>query len=307
MSHTALLVRPQIAVFLFLLAVLGCHESARAAPVDEHRAAAVQGTVEIDNVAGAIDLRGWDRPEVAVSGTIGKEVERVELTGDGNHTSIRVLLPRGGRWGSRGEGEAHLIVQVPSGSAIAATLVSSDLKVTAIRGDCKVQTVSGNIAGDVGGDVHVNSVSGNVTLAATSSKLMEVKSISGDLILTGGNAETEITTVSGSAKVKLGTVPRARFKTVSGDLTVALAAAAGAQIEGESVSGDIKLDFAAEPAADYDIQTFSGNIHNCFGPKASEAHHGPGSRLSFRTGDGRVRIATHSGDVRLCVTGEHRE
>src|ERR1700744_6586362 len=77
-----------------VLLVLPC-SLAHAASVDEHRAANPQGAVEIDNVAGSIDVQGWDKPEVAVSGTIGKDVERVDVTGDSNRTSIRVVLPRG--------------------------------------------------------------------------------------------------------------------------------------------------------------------------------------------------------------------
>jgi DUF4097 and DUF4098 domain-containing protein YvlB len=98
-------------------------------------------------------------------------------------------------------------------------------------------------------------------------------------------------------------VSRARFKTVSGNLSATLAAAADAQIEGESVSGDIKLDFASAPAADFDIQTLSGDIDNCFGPKPAESRHGAGARLTFKAGDSsaRVRISTRSGDVRLCA------
>jgi DUF4097 and DUF4098 domain-containing protein YvlB len=151
--------------------------------------------------------------------------------------------------------------------------------------------------------VHANSVSGDIHLDVQSAKLIEVKTISGDIVLTGKTAEIEATTVSGTAHLTLGTVSRARFKTISGDITVALAAAPGAQMEGESVSGDIKLEFASTPEADFDIQTISGDIDNCFGPKPNESRHGPGARLSFKTGDSgaRVHISTRSGDVRLCV------
>jgi hypothetical protein len=273
-----------------------------ATSVDEHRAASPQGAVEIDNVAGAIDVQGWDKSEVAVTGTIGKDVERVEVTGDSSRTSIRVVLPHGHSWGMR-DGEAHLVVHVPANSSIAASLVSSDLKVSAVHGSLELRTVSGNISGEGGGDVHANTVSGDIRFKATAAKVIEIKAISGNIELTGGNADIEATTVSGDARLSLGTVSRARFKTVSGDFSATLSAAADAQIEGQSVSGDIKLDFASAPAADFDIQTLSGEIDNCFGPKPVESRHGPGARLSFKTGEGsaRVRISSNSGEVRLCA------
>ena len=85
--------------------------------------------------------------------------------------------------------------------------------------------------------------------------------------------------------------------------TGSLAAASDAEIDGQSVSGDIRLDFASEPMADFDVQTLSGDINNCFGPKPVEPRHGPGKRLTFKTGEtsARVHLTTNSGDVRLCT------
>lgn len=278
-----------------------------ATAVDEHRPANPQGVVEIDNIAGSIDVQGWDKSEVAVTGTIGKDVDRVEVTNGADRTSIRVVVTKNHNWGSGRDGAANLVIHVPAGSSIAATLVSADLKVSAVHGDFKAQTVSGNISGEVGGDVHANAVSGDIHLVAGSAKAIEAKSISGDVVLTGGNADTEVTTVSGNAKLNLGTVPRARLRTISGDLSANLTAAPDISIEAESISGDIKLDFASTPAADYDVQTLSGDIENCFGPEAVRPQHGPGHHLRFKTGDGRVRVTTKSGDVRLCAKGAHRD
>jgi DUF4097 and DUF4098 domain-containing protein YvlB len=303
MSHAQLTSRLNNPALICVLTTLAFPWLAHAATsVDEHRAANPQGVVEIDNVAGLIDVQGWDKSEVAVTGTIGKDVERVEVAGEGNRTSVRVILPQGHHWGMR-DGEAHLVIHVPTNSSVAASMVSSDLKVSAVHGGLELRTVSGNISGEGGGDVHANAVSGDIRLTANSAKVIEVKAISGNIVLNGGNADVEATTVSGDAHLTLGTVSRARFKTVSGDLSATLAAAADAQIEGESVSGDVKLDFASAPAADFDIQTISGEIDNCFGPKPIESRHGPGARLTFKTGDSsaRVRISSHSGDVRLCA------
>jgi DUF4097 and DUF4098 domain-containing protein YvlB len=273
-----------------------------ATSVDEHRAANPQGAVEIENVAGSIDVQGWDKSEVAVSGTIGKDVERVEVSGEGNRTSIRVILPKGSNWGMR-DGAAHLTVRVPANSSIATSLVSSDFKISAVRGGLELRTVSGNISGEGGGDLHANAVSGDIHFTAAAAKVIEVKAISGNIVLTAGNVDIEATTVSGDARLTLGSVSRARLKTVSGNLSATLAATGDAQIDGESVSGDIKLDFASAPAADFDVQTLSGDINNCFGPKPTESRHGPGARLTFKTGDSsaRVRISTRSGDVELCA------
>jgi DUF4097 and DUF4098 domain-containing protein YvlB len=271
--------------------------------IQERRAADPQGEVEIVNVSGTVEIHGWDRSEVEVGGTAGDNVVRVDVTSAGNRTSIHVVSRSAPAWGS--DAEAHLIVHVPAKSAVMATLVSADFKVTGVLGDLKVQSVSGSLTGDVGGNVRATTVSGNVRLTARAAKVIEVKTISGDIQLTGGGGEVDITTVSGSATIELADVTRARFKSVSGDMTAELALAPEGQLESESVSGDVSVKFAAEPAAEFDVQSFSGDIRNCFGPKPMQSHYGPGSRLEFKNGEGHahVRVNTKSGDVRLCVKG----
>jgi DUF4097 and DUF4098 domain-containing protein YvlB len=271
--------------------------------IQERRAADPQGEIEIVNVSGTVELDGWDRSEVEVSGTAGDNVERVDVTSAGNRTTIHVVSRNSHGWGS--DSEARLVVHVPAKSAVTATLVSADFKVTGVLGDLKLQAVSGSVSGDVGGDIRATTVSGDVRLKARAAKTIEVKTISGNIQLMGGGGDVDITTVSGSATIELADVTRGRFKSVSGELTAALALVPDGQIEGESVSGDVSLNFAGAPAAEFDVQSFSGDIKNCFGPKPMESRYGPGSRLQFKNGDGhaRVRINTKSGDVHLCVKG----
>jgi hypothetical protein len=269
--------------------------------IQEHRAADPQGEVEIVNVAGTVEVDAWNRSEVEVSGTAGDNVEWVDVSTAGNRTLIHVVSRSARAWGAGGE--ADLVVHVPAKSAVTASLVSADFKVTGILGDLKVQSVSGNLKGDAGGNVRATTVSGDVHLTAHAAKMIEVKTISGNIQLMGGGGEADITTVSGSVMIELADVTRGRFKSVSGDMTAELALAPDGQLESESVSGDVSLKFATAPAAEFDLQSFSGDIRNCFGPKPMESRHGPGSRLEFKNGEGRahVRVNTKSGDVRLCA------
>jgi hypothetical protein len=287
---------------LVFLAAMTPWSSARAdKPIAEHVAADAKGTVEIGNVAGSVEVSGWDRAEVDVTGNIEDGVERVDVHSSGSRTSVTVVLRPGLSHG----GEAHLSIHVPAASALTATLVSSDLKLAGVRGEVKVQTVSGNISGDVGGDVRASTVSGSVRLMANDSRRMEIKTISGDVRVGGGGGEVEVTTVSGTAKAELGALSRGRFKTVSGDVTAKLTLGADAQLDGESVSGSLTFDFGSDPKAQFDVQSFSGEIQSCFGPAPEKPRYGPGSRLSFDTGGGhgRVHIDTKSGDVKLCAAG----
>jgi len=271
--------------------------------IEENRPADPQGEVEIFNVAGVVEIVGWDRAEVQVTGETGDNVERVDVISAGNRTSVHVVSRSDRRWGS--DDEARLTVHVPAKSTVRATLVSANLKVAGIQGDSVLRTVSGDVKGEVGGNVRADTVSGNVKLTARAATSIEVKTISGDILLSGGGGEADVTTVSGDAKIELGTLRRGRFKSVSGDLYASLTLDPEGQVEGESVSGTIRVEFAHEPAADIDVQSFSGTIDSCFGPKPTESRYGPGSHLTFKSGEShaRVRLDTKSGDVRLCYTG----
>jgi hypothetical protein len=270
--------------------------------VDQKLAADPQGTVEISNVAGRVEVQGWDRAEIAVSGTLGEDVERLEFTSSGGRAEVRVILPKSG---SRNDGDAHLVVRVPARSTVSANVVSADFVSRGVVGRQQVQSVSGNVEADVGRDSRVNSVSGDVRLGTRSDAgRLEVRTVSGDVQVSGGaGGDVDVTSVSGDARLALGTVTRGRFKSVSGDLRVDSGLANDGRFEAESVSGDVTIAFATRPPADYDVETLSGSIENCYGPKPVEPKYGPGSRLTFRDGSGsaQVRIDTKSGDVSVCT------
>lgn len=271
--------------------------------IHELREADAQGEIEIVNVSGNVEVEAWNRNEVEVSGSVGNNVERVELTGEGNRTAIHVLTRSAHSWNS--DNEANLLIHVPAKSRVSATLVSANIKITGVLGDLNLQTVSGNVNGDAGGDVRATTVSGHVQLTAHAAKAMEIRTISGDIQLKGGGGEVDLTTVSGTATLELADVTRARLKSISGDASATLTLAPDGQLESESVSGNVNLMFGSEPPAEFDVQSFSGDIKNCFGPKPVESRYGPGSRLQFKNADGhaRVRVNTKSGDVKLCVKG----
>ena len=283
---------------VLLLAASAAHASRN---IDEQRPADAHASVDINSVSGTLDLVGWDKPSVQVTGTVGTDIDRVDVNGDSNHISIQVVSRSMRMWGS--DSTAHLTVHVPSGAAVSTTLVSADFKVSGLNGDLELHSVSGDAKGETGGNLRVNTVSGNIRINAMQAKSLAAKSVSGDIEISGGNGEADVTTVSGSVKVKLGTQSHVHLKSVSGDITATLTLAGDAQLDGEAVSGDITLKIAGNASADYDVETHSGTISNCFGPKPVEPRYGPGSKLMFKNGDSnaRVHVVTHSGDVRVCT------
>jgi Putative adhesin len=270
--------------------------------VNEQRAADPHAAVEINAVSGKIRVQGWDKPTVEVTGTLGNDQDRVEVSGDPAHVSIQVIQRSNIQlWGT--DGGPRLTVRVPTASSLSLTLVSTDFAVSELSGDLDLHTVSGDASGDVGGNLRVTTVSGDVHMNAHAAKMLAVKTVSGDMVVSGGDGEADISTVSGDARITLGTQRHVRLKTVSGEFVTTLALTNDAQLDGESVSGDLSLKLTGPASGDFDIETHSGSIENCFGPKPTEARHGPGSKLQFKEGSGssRVHIVTNSGDVAICA------
>lgn len=262
-------------------------------PFRESHDADPQGMVEIIGVTDSVDVTGWDQPRVELTAQ-GELGNRIHFTARSGRTVIDVLP---------GGGKPQISIRVPSKSTLSVTLVNGNISIHGVAGDTNLRSVSGNIGGDVGGNLRANTATGSIHMSAPAAKMIEAKTIDGDIHLTGSPSEVEVVTVSGSVKVEFGPLSRGRFKSISGNVTAALSLAPDADLDGESVSGNLRFDFPSAPGAQFDLQSFSGTIDNCFGPKPERAHYGPGSRLEFKSGDGgaHVRIETKSGDVHLCA------
>ena len=298
----------QAAALTLLCSFVPRAESATRRAVDEHRAADPQGQVEIIDVSGRIDVVGWDKPEVAVAGTLGADVEKLDIVTAGPRTTIRVVFEHGGLhlgMSSGDGGGARLVVHVPQRSSLTTALVSADLVVKDLLGNQELQTVSGDVRSAAAREIRVRTVSGDVEVTAGAEcQRLEIGTVSGEVKVTGGGGEVTISTVSSDSHLALGTLSRARLKSVSGDHHLSGALAADGRLEAESVSGDVDIQFTGSvPPAEFDLQSFSGDLSTCSGKKPVKEGYGPGSRLTYREGAGtaRVRVDTKSGDVTVCT------
>ena len=263
--------------------------------------ATANGEVVISNVSGSVDVRGWDRNEVHVSGELGSDVERVDVETSGGRTTIKVVLPRG----SNNDSSADLEIQVPKMSSVEVSAVSADVSTRGVLGSQRLKSVSGEITADVtGDDSDIRSVSGDVTVRGSGKPVrLRVSSVSGNLDLSNAAGKLELVTVSGDARVQMTEASELRGKTTSGSLNLRAKLTRDARVDAEAVSGDITLHVSAPGGVSAEIESFSGDIEGCLaGAVERVSKYGPGKRLNVRTvEDGaRVRAKTLSGDVEIC-------
>lgn len=269
-------------------------------PIDETRKVDNDATISVENIAGEVIVKGWNKSEVKITGTLDKKAKKLEITGGGNRLSIKVEYPN--RVRNINEG-THLEIMVPSGCDLEIDVVSADVSVDAVTGDVEIEAVSGEVLlRGSPSEVEVECVSGNLDIdVQTNSANLEC--VSGDIEVRGVRGELECSVVSGSITVDAGKHMKSlECETVSGDIAVRgeLPEESNWSLEGHS--GEILLELSGDVDAEFSIETFSGKIHDAFGHKAHRtSKYAPGSELEFVEGSGSasVEIEVFSGDVRV--------
>lgn len=267
--------------------------------------AAADGLVMISNTAGSVDVTGWSRNSVEVTGTLGDDVEELIFERDGDEILIKVKAPSSSGWWGSKDIASKLKINVPKNSSLEVATISADINIEGVHGEQELQAISGNIDAETyGGDIEIESVSGDVEVEGDGSDGdFRVESVSGDVTVRRLAGDISAGSVSGEVTVVEGSFDRADIETVNGEIIFAAALRNSGRLEVETVNGDVRIDFIGDVSARVDIETFNGGVDNCFGPKAEQAsRHGPGLELSFveGAGNGRVSIETLNGDVHLC-------
>jgi DUF4097 and DUF4098 domain-containing protein YvlB len=263
--------------------------------------AAADGNVEVSNIAGSTEIRGWSRNSVEVKATLGDDVEELIVERNGDSILIKVKVPRHhGR-----DIDADLDIRIPENSSVDVSGVSADIDVEGVFGEQSLATVSGDVrAIGVSDDVEAASVSGDIEIGGTGKQAdVEAATVSGDVRLANIVGSLELESVSGDVTVTEGSFESVELETVNGDIEFVSELRDGGELGMESVNGSIEALFTKEVSGRFDIETFNGSIRNCFGPKPERtSKYSPGLELRFSQGDGEshVVIETLNGSIRIC-------
>jgi DUF4097 and DUF4098 domain-containing protein YvlB len=266
--------------------------------VNETRSASPDAEVSIEIFAGSVTVTAWDESRVSVEGTIGDDVESLEVDGEGDEIEISVEIPEH----SKGDLDlsAKLEIMVPRGVQLEVESLSADVTVTGVSAEVEVEVVSGDVTveGPVA-MVELEVVSGDIRVANPGS--VEIEAVSGDVTVQGMSGSGSIEAVSGDIKLD-GTLGDTEIEAVSGDIRFHGGFAAGAEVSISSVNGDVGLKLPGDVSARFEVSTFNGDIKSDFGgtPERTDPNE-PGMKLDATAGggDASVDIETFSGDVRI--------
>lgn len=263
--------------------------------INETRAAKADELVSINNSAGKVNITGTKKTEVTVTGTLGKNTERLDIKSVDGRTSIDVIIPKR----ARNVGGTTLEVTVPTSSRLKVVTTSADISVKDVKGSLSAESVSGDITlTGTPPKTTARSISGDIKLQGTDSDV-KVQTVSGDAGVTLDSGAVSATSVSGNLNVAAGRAQSAELESVSGNVAFEGGVAPGGTLSGNSHSGDVGFTLPETTSARFDLESFSGDVT---ADKAAEGDSaGTGKKVSFETGaaEADVKAVTFSGSVRV--------
>ena len=260
--------------------------------------------VQIQNFAGSVTVRTWDRNAVHIVASKTRRDE-VQVRARDAWVTISTVSSRGA------PGPLDYEITVPSRATLDIGGTYTDISVEGIRGSISATTVQGSVTvrgGD--GVISLKSVEGAVTLQDASGKVevngvnrglmlrnvtgdIAAETVNGSIILDGiESSDVEAVTVNGRVTYE-GTIHdrgRYRFGTHNGGIVISVPERANATVAAVTYQGTFASRFAL-PAG------------------ALDATEGPRRRANFSLGTGSARIEAESfqGNIILARPGEVSE
>lgn len=193
--------------------------------------------------------------------TVDGEQSEIEVTGDEallenlevRHDGDRIVVALSGKskfgfvvqLGSHVFGNAglHVRARVPHSSSVKVKTASSDMDFAGRFLGVDVNAVSGDlrIRGEVGDDVKVKTVSGDVELDHVGGDL-SVQSVSGDVRARRIDRGADLKSVSGDIRLEALVGGEVRFTSVSGDVEFGIAQGSILDVDAGSTSGDLSSE-----------------------------------------------------------------
>lgn len=276
-----------------LLLCTACSFSVNAEPyvAKEEKTFAVDGRPELSlrTFDGSIEVRSWDRPEVAL--TIERragsqaEAEALEVTAsqDGNRIAVEAKPPaRRVYVGFQGP-EVRFVVSMPAEADLTAASGDGSIAAAGINGRVELRSGDGSVRGErLRGEVVADTGDGSIALSDVAGRV-RANTGDGSVRISGAPNALEAHTGDGSIALELTgeAMLQEDWELTTGDGSVRVALPPTVNAELDARTGDGAID-----AADFGLRTREDSRHELRGPINAG-----GRMLRIRTGDGSITVA----------------
>lgn len=247
-------------------------------------------TIDVRLAGGSVDLSAEprDSAQIEVAPDDDSEVAReaaartrVELSGD----QLVIAAPEASGWLLRRSPRLRVTGRVPAGSTLRLKSAAADVTGHGEWADAKLNTATGDVyleraTGDLtvntaSGDIRADAVGGRLTVLTGSGDVSaqqvsgpaDVKNASGDVRIDDAGADLTVTTASGNATVGTTRQGWVRATTVSGNVSIGVAAGTGVWLDLNTLFGQASSDLTVTDDAGGDgheltvqVRAVSGNV-----------------------------------------------
>jgi hypothetical protein len=271
--------------------------AACAQQVDTTVAAQPNARVEIQNFAGSVVVRTWDRPAVRVVSAQGRR-DDVRVRGDNGVVSIMTI----GKNGVPARRDYEITVPARAPLDVSGTYTTIDID--GVRSSVSAATVQGDVTLRGGnGVISLKSVQGGVTAEGATGHI-EINGVNRGILLRNLDGDIAAETVNGS--IVLDGIKSADVEavTVNGRVTYDGTIRDGGRYRFGSHNGSITITIPERANATIAATTYMGTFSSRFAlPRSAESDsNGPRRRANFAFGTGSARVEAESFQGNIVLT-----
>lgn len=289
--------------------------------IDETLSVSSNGKVIIENQRGDVQIKGWSKSEVKVTGELDDKALDYEFKSSGNRTIFKVKMPRQMRSWNSGEG-SNLVIHIPVNSNLDFEGVNVNVDISEVSGGSDIETVNGNIsAHKLAGKINLTTINGEIRSKVLNGKIhyetvngsihdidsqgrLRFDAVNGDIETKTKAEDIRIENVNGEIELHADLIQRLDISTVNGELDLSIPNFSNnARVQIETVSGNVQLNLSKKASAKFEIESHAGGrIKNSLtNDKVKKPKYGPSSSLEFEMSGGKadIEIDTISGRINL--------
>ncbi len=262
------------------------------------------GRFSIENMNGSVEISGWDKNEVDISGTKYAKTKayldeiKIDVQASTGVVSIRTIPPVDR---SNSNAGAKYIIRVPR--QVATDLASSNgsIQLSSVEGTAKIRTSNGRVgAKSVKGLVDITTTNGNVDIADVTGGA-RVSTSNGTVDADNLHGEFNAKTTNGGIKARLFDIPsNALVKATTSNGPVELTVdQVRSDIRASTNNGHIHLRVPSNTNARVDARTSNSNVTSDLavtGGNSSSKKHLEGT---IGSGGPHIDLSTTNGSIRL--------
>jgi DUF4097 and DUF4098 domain-containing protein YvlB len=264
------------------------------------------GQLELNNVNGSVEISGWDRDSIDVSGTKYASDQaalhdiNVKVSASGNRANVTADMP-GTRWhGSRG---VRFHVRVPRKIMLErAETTNGSVTVEDLEGGGRIRSTNGKLSlARLSGDYDVQTTNGSIQIDDCSG-LEKAETTNGAIRGRIKHGAIQAQSTNGTLDMAVDKPSDSRpmrLSTTNGSLTLALAEFHGNPINAETSHGSVTLRLPNDTNANLDAETSMASITTDLSLSSVQERSKHALRGRLGNGGPAISASTSMGAIRI--------